>query len=329
MKPLFGLGRKKTIIIGIHGLSNKPPQMCLKSWWKKSLREGLVKYYQHRRKFRFHIVYWADIIYEQPLRPAIKDTESPFFIEEPYLAAKTILETTPINFWQKSTNWLRNAKEYIFLSKSGLARFQYPFHFILKKSFKELDSYYHQSDTSIDKMQSDSLKRIMRDRLAKVLVKYRHRRVLLIAHSMGSIIAYDVLYELQTTGIGVETFITIGSPLGLPMVRKKNFEEYGSIDEIENVTKTPENIGQWYNMTDEDDQLAAHHGLSSVYGKNSAKVGPVDQVVNNDYKNWHTENAHKSFGYLRTPELSKLVFDFLTAGKKGWFQKVKQVFLRK
>ena len=44
-----------------------------------------------------------------------------------------------------------------------------------------------------------------------------HRPVLLIGHSMGSVIAYDTLWELSHIGrdnVEVDTFLTMGSPLG-------------------------------------------------------------------------------------------------------------------
>ena len=44
---------------------------------------------------------------------------------------------------------------------------------------------------------------------------------MLIAHSMGSIIGFDVLTFLATD-IKINTFITIGSPLGLPVIIKQN-----------------------------------------------------------------------------------------------------------
>ena len=50
---------------------------------------------------------------------------------------------------------------------------------------------------------------------------------MLIGHSMGSIIAYDVLRIVgrQTPLVPVDHFITIGSPLGLPHVKTKIYEE--------------------------------------------------------------------------------------------------------
>ncbi len=34
----------KKIIIGIHGIGNKPPAKILRKWWLNSIYEGLKKY---------------------------------------------------------------------------------------------------------------------------------------------------------------------------------------------------------------------------------------------------------------------------------------------
>jgi hypothetical protein len=45
------------IIIGIHGLGNKPPKTILTEWWGKSILEGLKKYNFHIPDFEFELVY--------------------------------------------------------------------------------------------------------------------------------------------------------------------------------------------------------------------------------------------------------------------------------
>jgi hypothetical protein len=57
------------IIIGIHGLGNKPPKDLCEKWWKKSLREGLNSIGRKYFNFNFELVYWADILHPTPLNP--------------------------------------------------------------------------------------------------------------------------------------------------------------------------------------------------------------------------------------------------------------------
>ena len=50
------------IIIGIHGLGNKPPHDTLHKWWLKSICEGLQKINKLDYTPDFALVYWADIL---------------------------------------------------------------------------------------------------------------------------------------------------------------------------------------------------------------------------------------------------------------------------
>lgn len=53
------------IIVGIHGLANKPPTDDLTGYWRKSIAEGLRKYCAIKKlNFDFRMVYWADLLYK-------------------------------------------------------------------------------------------------------------------------------------------------------------------------------------------------------------------------------------------------------------------------
>ena len=54
------------IIIGIHGLSNKPEKSQLKEWWKAAMLEGLEKNAGiSLSELPFESIYWADVTYPQ------------------------------------------------------------------------------------------------------------------------------------------------------------------------------------------------------------------------------------------------------------------------
>ena len=51
------------VIIGIHGLANKPKKDVLSDLWEKSKREGLSKNCKAQSAdFRFVMVHWADLL---------------------------------------------------------------------------------------------------------------------------------------------------------------------------------------------------------------------------------------------------------------------------
>ena len=58
------------VIIGIHGLKNKPEADILEDWWKTSIDEGLSRHCGGRKfKVRFEMVYWADLLYGEAIAP--------------------------------------------------------------------------------------------------------------------------------------------------------------------------------------------------------------------------------------------------------------------
>jgi hypothetical protein len=55
------------VIVGVHGLSNKPPSAVLEQWWAQAILEGLAVNRQlHVITLPFEMVYWADLMYPAP-----------------------------------------------------------------------------------------------------------------------------------------------------------------------------------------------------------------------------------------------------------------------
>jgi len=158
---------------------------------------------------------------------------------------------------------------------------------------------------------------IIRQRLVKKIRRNQKKKIMLISHSMGSIIAYDVLLH-TLPDIPIDTFITIGSPLGLPMIKREIFKELKLDFDPGVKLPTPENIVKhWYNFSDINDAISADHYLQDDYEPNSKGVGPRDIEVINTYKINGVANVHKSFGYLRAPEMIAAIYEFVTEQESG------------
>jgi alpha-beta hydrolase superfamily lysophospholipase len=147
--------------------------------------------------------------------------------------------------------------------------------------------------------------------LTNVLKKHRNEKIMLVAHSMGSIIAYDVL-TLDASDVPIDTFVTIGSPLGLPIIKSRIVAERRQDPSQKGILKTPENIGShWYNLADLRDKIAINYTLQDDFKENTQQIGPVDKIVTNDYTFEDQKNPHKSYGYLRTPEMAEIISGFI------------------
>ena len=111
--------------------------------------------------------------------------------------------------------------------------------------------------------------------------------------------------------VDIHTFITIGSPLGFPVIQGKIAAEWQSKRLVPPKLKTPPGVKKhWYNMADLKDKIAVIYNLGDNFQANYRGVVAEDIIVHNDYRSNHVFNPHKSFGYLRTPQFAELLNKF-------------------
>lgn len=298
------------IIIGVHGLGNKPPVPVLKEWWLKAIHEGLTHIGHPGIFFRFELVYWADVFHPRPLDPFERDKKSPNYIEYPYVPAIDFSPRPPSKLRRRILEFLEKKMDRIFSEKKMSSSFNSVSDLIIKYYFKDLDNYYS-SMVKIGEKEI-SAKEVIRNRLLEVLKKHRDKEILLLAHSMGTIISYEVL-TLHQKDIMVDTLVTAGSPLGQPIVLKKFFSElYQDLDQSHQA-RVPESIKhKWYNLADLEDNITVNYNLKDNFQSNSSLIGVTDKTVYNNYSFEGKRNPHKSYGYLRTDEMANIINDFLS-----------------
>lgn len=300
----------KNIIIGIHGLKNKPVKELLEKWWKLSILDGLHDIGYSKIDFDFELVYWADLEYERPLDPKIKDSKNPLYLAEPYY--KNCCQTNKDHKLKREIfKKIEINLEKIFLHNNGFGGLDKLADASMKYMFADLDAYYHGNCKVKKNLEA---KKAFRKRLAEVLKKNRHKKILLIGHSMGSIIAYDTLTQ-NLPNFPIETFVTLGSPLGVPIIIKKILTEQHKEITPESCPQTPEKILlNWYNFSDLNDKIAMNFDLADDFSANGQLVKPVDIVVTNNYEYANVRNPHKVYGYLQQREVAKVIADFLDIG---------------
>jgi len=309
-----GDGILSKIIIGIHGLGNKPPKKTLEKWWKQAIQEGLKALGYNHFFIKFKLVYWAHILHPEFLNPQIKDKDHPLYLSDPYIKAKNYEKKTPDKFKKKALDYLEIQMDRLFLNVDNTINFSSITDYIIRHFFKDLEIYY-----SSKKIQTEGSKKLarnmIRNELANIIRKYGKKDILLIGHSMGTIIAYDVLTQL-VPDVKIDTFVTIGSPLGLPIIMNKiNLEQKKNL--LPGLKPgTPENISKkWFNFSDLRDKVTLNYNLGDDYKENAKGIKPIDEIVYNNYEYNDEKNPHKSYGYLRTPEMAEVINEFLNRGR--------------
>ena len=302
------------VIIGIHGLGNKPEKDLLENWWKISMEEGLSTAGYNRKLPDFEMAYWADIVYDKPNNLHEKDENNPCFLDEPYIRGSKDFHVSPSDNRIKIVDFLGKQMNRIFLDDDYSLNYSFITDAILNKYFRDLEIYYSKNISELHNREC-TLNQLIRERLAALLEKHRDDEIMLIGHSMGSIIAYDVLTFMKPD-IRVKTFITIGSPLGLPVVLSKIAAERKEAGLESFPISVPEAIaGEWINYSDILDKVAFNYSLSDDFSENSHGIKPADYLVVNNYESEGGPNAHKAYGYLRTKEFATALNEFILSEK--------------
>ena len=123
--------------------------------------------------------------------------------------------------------------------------------------------------------------------------------VLLIGHSMGSVIAYDALWELSHSHgnpVSIDLFLTMGTPLGQRfMQRRVNGHDRTGAD------RYPRNIRRWKNLTAKGDLTAINPWLADDFGE-MLELGLVESIDDEEIFNFFRLNGelnvHAEYGYL-------------------------------
>jgi hypothetical protein len=306
------------VIIGIHGLANKPPRETLAKWWKASIREGLQHVGAPDAEFELRMVFWADLLYANLLHEDPRFRFDPLYNAEPYHEAR---EGDLVEYRE---NWVDKVRATVLDwggSLTDYARQKFDLDvvasWLLGKLLRDLAFYYDEEREIHPKDGPPARARTILDAtLKEAVLAAAGDEIFLIAHSMGSIIAYNTLRDIGRSDpeCKVAEFVTIGSPLGLPYVKNKIKSERDYDPDV----RTPTCVtGSWTNYADRKDPVAIDIRLQDDYGANSAGVRVGDDLIHNDYHSRDDDgkdkkrNPHKSYGYLRTPELSRQIKAFL------------------
>ena len=315
---------KEKIIIGIHGLGNKPPEDLLREWWFASLKEGLAKVTKENIEFNFELVYWADVTYSKPLDPTETDETSEYFLDERYLPESENTKEEEKTIKQNMVQYFKDQLNQLIFNEK--LHFHYPAvtDFVISHFFKDLAVYFTENCAG-EGLENCLIREVIKEKLLRTIEKHKDKEILLIAHSMGTIVAYDVLSSIENEP-SVEILVTCASPLGVPFIYNKIKHEQG----ISEKAFTPNSIKKdWFNLADLNDKIAVNFELDSLFLPNKNGVKPEPLEVVNTYEFNGIKNPHKSYGYLRTPEMAGIIVDFLTQpvkqrAVKGFLQRVKE-----
>jgi hypothetical protein len=121
-----------------------------------------------------------------------------------------------------------------------------------------------------------------------------HRPRVLVAHSLGSVVAYEALCAHDD--LDIDLLLTVGSPLGMPNI---------VLDRIDPAPATSSGlrnrVGEWLNIADVGDLVALPPRLHGVYDVDADHLEHI-----------HLFDFHRVTNYLRCSRVAAAVGAFLT-----------------
>ena len=114
---------------------------------------------------------------------------------------------------------------------------------------------------------------------------------IVVAHSLGTIITYDVLSEPALKDRRPNILVTVGCPLGIDNVQDRLRDGAGRPNLI------PAGITEWTNFADRFDPVAIEATLRDEFKPNNLIE---DEAVNNAAQNNHDLTGYLSIGVVRT-----------------------------
>ncbi|MDJ0812283.1 MAG: hypothetical protein QNJ23_01030 [Woeseiaceae bacterium] len=137
------------------------------------------------------------------------------------------------------------------------------------------------------------------------------RPVLLIGHSMGSVIAWDSLWQMSRRDgddVRVDTLLTMGSPLGQRYIQNR-LQGRSKVGE----RRYPKGIGRWINLSAVGDLTSVDPHLANDFAA-MVKYGLVDVIEDHLIFNWFrldgVLNVHAEYGYLVNAVTARIVTDW-------------------
>lgn len=169
----------------------------------------------------------------------------------------------------------------------------------------ETRRYFNNKDNVADRVRAP-LKTLLKELLAD------GKQVLLIGHSLGTVIAFDSLWELTHIENRRDKldFLTLGSPLGMHFVQHRMLGH-----DRTGAEKYPANISRWINIAAVGDITALDNEFHDDF-RPMLKLGLLDSITDYHkhvytwYRNAAGLNVHRSYGYLVNDVVAKTIADW-------------------
>ncbi len=292
-------------VVFVHGISNKPPKNELLGIWKNALKTG-GGIDLDSAGISSSMVYWADCLYPEPLgvhlgahESAIlesrEDTRS--WQEELSLEENWFFSSLETKFRAIDSNFDETLNERIPLPSKFKRR-------LMEEYLRDVHHYLWNVRFSPSSQPPVRIRETIRGRFVHELesARSRNRDLILVSHSMGTVIAYDCLKNVDSCP-EISSLLTIGSPLGIDEVQDRLQPGWTR----RNGYPSEKVAQEWVNIYDRFDPVC---GFDPILA-NDFKDRSFEVVQDINVKNRGTWR-HDISEYLESPLLRTVLKDWLS-----------------
>ena len=317
-------------IIMIHGLASKPPRDVTRDLWRKTLLENIrVSHRGLAKRLEacpavFEMAYWADAVPHHVPDDSAYCRKLHRQVDKVISERRQARDRFHVGSGEMVGNFFKDRGIDLALLLAGALDVKNE---VMTRFFRETELY--QQDQYIADRMREPLETALRDAWDAGC------EPVIVSHSMGSFIAYDVLWRFSHRKTAefrrynnrrVKMFVTMGSPLGDATIRNLLFASY---HQDHGLRRYPTNIERWHNYACLGDAVAHQRNFHDIFYQPMRKHGifpPGPKFRSIDYINLHNpfevvshagnrqrekRNPHKSYGYLAQPRLGSWIADYL------------------
>jgi len=176
---------------------------------------------------------------------------------------------------------------------------------VVRSTADEIGRYFNNTDNV-----GSEVRRLLKQTLLPMFENQDD--VLLIGHSLGSVIIYDTLWELsRQEGVkGKVDLLTLGSPLGMHYMKHRLLGMNGQ-GEI----SYPGLIRHWINLLAEGDVVALKSKFRESFHQ-MLELGLVESIedhrhgIYNIFRSDEGLDCHRSYGYMISPAVGSIIADW-------------------
>ncbi len=317
-------------IIMVHGLASKPPADFTHHLWRRTLTENLrVSHRQLAQSLDAHdevfeSAYWANVVPHHIPDSAGYCKKLQVQVDKLIDERREIKDGFHVGMKEKMGGFFKDRGLDLVKLLAGALTIKDD---VMTDFLRETELYDQ------DQYIADKIRAPLENTLRRTWDE--GREPIIVAHSMGTFISYDVLWRFshrKTDGFKkynnkrVKMFITLGSPLGDSTVRDLLFARH-HLDHSQR--RFPTNIDFWHNYACLGDVVSHQKNFSDIFyqpmrelklfpsGKKFRSIdyvdlhNPFEVVTHSGNRNKEKRNPHKSYGYLAQPRLGSWIADYL------------------